>query len=233
MNIFYKPGISAKQLTLDPEESHHCVKVLRFNIGDQIRLIDGTGGYYLAEIIVDNAKACEISIISRQMNYEPLGYKLEIAIAPTKNLDRFEWFLEKVTEIGVSTVTPLICDRSERKNLRMDRMEKIIISAMKQSVKAFKPRLNSLIKLEDWIKNNSAESKLITHCMQGQKVKIWNEKLANSVAVMIGPEGDFTPEELSIAEKYAFIPTSLGDFRLRTETAGIVACTAVSFNLNK
>lgn len=233
MNIFYRPDITSDQLTLDPLESNHCIKVLRYKIGDQIRLIDGAGGYYLAEITGDSFKACEISILSRELNYEPLSYDLEIAIAPTKNMDRFEWFIEKATEIGISTITPLICERSERKNLRMDRLEKVIISAIKQSVKAYKPILNPLVKFEDWIKSNSSESKFITHCMPGNKKKLWNEELEKSIAVMIGPEGDFSPEELTIAENCNFIQASLGDYRLRTETAGIIACSAVYFNLNK
>ncbi|MEX2371448.1 MAG: 16S rRNA (uracil(1498)-N(3))-methyltransferase [Bacteroidales bacterium] len=233
MNIFYKPGITSKSLVLDAAESNHCIKVMRYRKGDIVRLIDGKGGYYTAEIETDDRKACGIKIISVDENFEKLPYELHIAIAPTKNMDRFEWFIEKATEIGISKITPLICSRSERKMIRHDRLEKIVIAAMKQSVRAFKPVIERHIDYATWLKSGQTGTKYIAHCMESPKQNLWQATLSDSITILIGPEGDFTQEEVRLAEKHAFEPVSLGKSRLRTETAGIVACSAVSFKLNK
>jgi 16S rRNA (uracil1498-N3)-methyltransferase len=231
MDIFYKADIEGDKIILDQKESMHCIKVMRYRIGDHIRIIDGVGGYYEAEIIDENPKACRVLVVSKQENFEALPYELHIGIAPTKNMDRFEWFVEKATEIGITSITPLLCQRSERKNLRIDRLEKVMIAAAKQSVKASFPKIHELIRFEDWIKERDINSGLIAHCMEGEKEEIWNAKLSSNTCIIIGPEGDFTTEELNIALSNGFQAVSLGNYRLRTETAGVVACTAVYFNM--
>ena len=230
MNVFYKPEIVGDHIVLDPQESQHCVKVLRSKTGDQIHLIDGKGGLYTAEIIDANARSTTLSISSHEDNYEPLPYELHMAIAPTKSIDRFEWFLEKATEIGVSSITPIICDRSERRNVRIDRMEKVVISAMKQSLKAYKPQVNEAISYKKWLNSDFIDgSKFIAHCMEGEKLEIWNVPVDKPVTIAIGPEGDFTPEELELSIQKGFKPITLGNYRLRTETAGLAAVMGVNF----
>lgn len=232
MNIFYKANIQGELITLDPVESNHCIKVMRYKRGDALRLIDGRGGLYEAEIVDDDHKACKVSIVSKQLEYEPLPYELHIAIAPTKNIDRFEWFLEKATEIGVTSIVPILTSRSERKNIRLDRLEKVIISAMKQSVKAYLPSISELLPYDNWLMKQTQGSRFIAHCMDGPKIDLWKAECSDSITILIGPEGDFTEDELSQAVKAGFQPASLGTYRLRTETAGVVACSAVYFNMN-
>lgn len=227
MNLFYKTDINTEKLVLDPDESAHSIKVLRFRRGDQVRIIDGKGGLYTGEIANADPKACEVKIISKIDNYEKLNYDLHIAIAPTKKQDRFEWFVEKATEIGVSSITPLFCQRSERRNIRMDRIERVAIAAIKQSVKAYLPRICAPITYANWIDQRPHGSKFIAHCMDGAKKDIRTVELSNSITILIGPEGDFTPEEIGQAIQHGYEPLSLGDYRLRTETAGVVACSAI------
>ena len=227
MNIFYKTDINSEKLVLDPDESAHSIKVLRYRRGDQIRIIDGKGGFYVAEIENADSKACEVRIISKRDNYEKLPYDLHIAIAPTKKLDRFEWFVEKATEIGVSSITPLLCQRSERRNIRQDRIERVAIAAMKQSVKAYLPRICAPTKYANWIAKRTPGSKFIAHCVDGAKKDIRTVALSDTITILIGPEGDFTPEEIIQATQNEYESLSLGDYRLRTETAGVVACSAV------
>jgi 16S rRNA (uracil1498-N3)-methyltransferase len=227
MNIFYRPDISADRLLLDERESHHCLKVMRFRKGEEVRIIDGKGGFFIAKIEIENPKACGVKIISKHENYMQLPYELHIAIAPTKSLDRFEWFIEKATEIGITSITPLICKRSERRSLRMDRLVNVAVSAMKQSVKAYLPRLNDPVEYSAWVGHAHPGLKFIAHCMDGPKKDILNVRLSDITNVIIGPEGDFTPDELQRAIDNNFIPLSLGDYRLRTETAGLMVCSAV------
>lgn len=232
MNVFYKPGITGDEILLDPAESSHCIKVMRYSIGDRVQIIDGRGGYYEAVIANGDHKACKIRVVSCQENYEPLPYELNIAIAPTKNMDRFEWFVEKATEIGVTSIIPIICGRSERRNLRVDRLEKIAISAIKQSVKSYLPKINDPVMYEEWITGSHVGRGYIAHCSDGRKDDFWKMELSKKSTVLIGPEGDFTEEELNMAYESGFLPVSLGNYRLRTETAGVVACAAVSFAIN-
>ncbi|MEX0981702.1 MAG: 16S rRNA (uracil(1498)-N(3))-methyltransferase [Bacteroidales bacterium] len=227
MDLFYKTNIVSEHLILDPDESAHSVKVLRYGKGDRVRLIDGKGGFYVAEIEHADPTACEVRIISKSTNHEKLPYELHIAIAPTKRLDRFEWFVEKATEIGVSSITPLFCQRSERRNIRLDRIKRVAIAAMKQSVKAYLPRIFEPIGYSDWIETRVTGSKFIAHCMDGAKMDIRTVELSDAITIIIGPEGDFTPEEVMMAIQNDYEPLSLGDYRLRTETAGVVACSAV------
>ena len=232
MDSYYHPNIQGDQIQLGPEESMHCVKVMRRKPGDRVNVVDGKGGFYQTKIAETDRSACLLTIEDVEQEYKKLGYDLHIGIAPTKNMDRFEWFLEKTTEIGIGSITPLLCEHSERKHLRYDRLEKIMISAMKQSDKAFLPNLNELTPYHDWLSGLNAEMKLIAHCEEeGHRLNIWRAGKSSSIAIAIGPEGDFSPGEIQAAREAGFTPISLGDHRLRTETAGVVACSAVYFNM--
>jgi 16S rRNA (uracil1498-N3)-methyltransferase len=230
MQLFYTPGLNSNEYTLDEQESKHCIKVLRMHNGDELNLIDGIGNLYTAAIINDNYKACKLRIIDIKKEFEKRDYWLHIAIAPTKNIERFEWFLEKATEIGIDEITPIISEKSERKQVNNERLERIIISAMKQSIKAYKPKLNEAISFKNFIsvKDNS-KSKFIAHCIDSEKQELKNiyKKTGNAI-VLIGPEGDFSQNEVNTAVNNAYSPVSLGNSRLRTETAGVVACHTIN-----
>ena len=229
MHLFYTPDISEETYTLNEIESKHCIKVLRLNTNDQIELIDGKGSFYEAKIIDPNPKKCKIEITKTIHEFGKRNHYLHIAIAPTKNMDRFEWFLEKATEIGIDEVTPLLCDHSERKAIKNERLEKIMISAVKQSIKAYKPKLNPLTKYGDFIKQNFDGTKFIAHCEENEKQSLKaNYKTGSNSLILIGPEGDFSPNEIKLAKENNFRETSLGESRLRTETAGIVACHTIN-----
>jgi 16S rRNA (uracil1498-N3)-methyltransferase len=229
MHLFYTPDISEETYTLNEIESKHCIKVLRLNTNDQIELIDGKGSFYEAKIIDPNPKKCKIEIIKTIHEFGKRNHYLHIAIAPTKNMDRFEWFLEKATEIGIDEVTPLLCDHSERKAIKNERLEKIIVSAIKQSIKAYKPILNPLTKYGDFIKQDFDGTKYIAHCEENEKQSLKaNYKTGSNSLILIGPEGDFSPNEIKLAKENNFRETSLGESRLRTETAGIVACHTIN-----
>ncbi len=229
MQLFYVPDILGAEVVLDETESKHAVKVLRLSTGDKVQLIDGKGGFYEAEISVAHPKKCMLKITKTKKEFGKKDFHLHIAIAPTKNNDRFEWFLEKTTEIGINEITPILCDHSERKNIKSDRLEKILVSAMKQSLKAYLPKLNKLTTFKDLVSSSKTEHRFIAHCYQDSKNHIKNESLkSNEVLVLIGPEGDFSPEEVAFAIQRGFKEITLGDSRLRTETAGIVACHIVN-----
>ncbi len=229
MQLFYIPEITGNTVALDADESKHAVKVLRLSSGDQIQIVDGKGGFYLAEILDAHPKSCSISILETHKEFEKRDFSLHLAIAPTKNIDRFEWCLEKCTEIGVDTITPLLSAHSERKIIKPERLEKILVSAMKQSVKAYLPKLNELTRFEDLISTGFQGEKYIAHCNDGEKPHL--QKLVSKgkdVLLLIGPEGDFSPEEVEQAKAAGFTEISLGKARLRTETAGVVACHIVN-----
>lgn len=229
MQLFYVPNISGAEVILNETESKHAIRVLRLNEGDQIELIDGKGGFYRARITNANPKKCKLSIIDSQTEFGKKDFHLHIAIAPTKNIDRTEWFLEKCTEIGIDEITPLLSEHSERKVIKPERLEKILVSAMKQSVKAYLPRLNELTKLSDLLQQATETKKYIAHCIEGEKPHLKNVvKPGEKVLILIGPEGDFSPEEVNLALQSGFKAISLGDARLRTETAGVVACHIVN-----
>nr|WP_319512603.1 16S rRNA (uracil(1498)-N(3))-methyltransferase [uncultured Draconibacterium sp.] len=229
MQLFYVPNISGAEVILNETESKHAIRVLRLNEGDQIELIDGKGGFYRARITNANPKKCKLSIIDSQTEFGKKDFHLHIAIAPTKNIDRTEWFLEKCTEIGIDEITPLLSEHSERKVIKPERLEKILVSAMKQSVKAYLPRLNELTKLSDLLQQATETKKYIAHCNEGEKPHLKNVvKPGEKVLILIGPEGDFSPEEVNLALQSGFKAISLGDARLRTETAGVVACHIVN-----
>jgi 16S rRNA (uracil1498-N3)-methyltransferase len=230
MHIFYTPELSGKTYTLDETESKHCVRVLRLEKGDEITLVDGRGGFFTAEIADPNPKRCAVNLVKSEINYGHRNFGVHIAIAPTKNVERIEWFLEKATEIGIDRVTPLLCRHSERKEIKHDRLEKVIVSAMKQSLKAYLPQLDGLTKFNDFIKQPFSGQKFIAHCEEQHRELLKNAmKPSGNYLILIGPEGDFSPEEIEMAVSAGFLPVSLGDSRLRTETAGVVACH--TFNL--
>ena len=230
MHIFYIPGISEIAYTLDETESKHCVRVLRLEKGDEITLVDGRGGWFTAEIVDPNPKRCAVNVIKSELNFGQRNFQVQVAIAPTKNIERIEWFLEKATEIGIDRVTPLLCRYSERKEIKSERLEKVMVSAMKQSLKAYLPQLDELTKFNDFISQPFSGQKFIAHCEEQHRELLKNAiKLDGNYLILIGPEGDFSSEEIRMAIDAGFIPVSLGDSRLRTETAGVVACH--TFNL--
>lgn len=229
MHLFYTPDITGETYQLNEEESRHCSKVLRLVEGDHIQLIDGKGSFYTAEITDAHPKRTALKIIEIQKEYSRRNHYLHIAVAPTKNIDRFEWFLEKATEIGIDEITPLICERSERKDVKIERLNKIITSAIKQSLKAYHPKLNDPCSFKDFL-NKPFKEKFIAHCMEGDKSTLSDKiKKHGDYTILIGPEGDFSPSEAEQALLKEYIPVSLGTSRLRTETAALQACFEINF----
>lgn len=231
MYLFYAPDIISDIYTLSDEESKHAIKVLRLNEKDIIHLADGRGGFYKTEITNANPKHCEVKVLEKKEEDNKRNFYLHIAVAPTKNIERFEWFLEKATEIGIDEITPIECHRSERVVVKTERANKVITSAMKQSLKAYHPQLNELTKFKEFLKSVSGFSgqKFIAHCMEYEKLSLKNDYQYNqNVMILIGPEGDFTPEEVALAIQNNFKPISLGSSRLRTETAALTACLTIN-----
>ena len=227
MDLFFDSDI-VDTLTLNAQESRHCVSVLRHKAGDVIRVSDGKGTFFECRITEAHPKHCKVEIVTKQ-THEKRSFNLHIAIAPTKNIDRTEWFAEKVTEIGIESVTLLRCEHSERKKVRLDRLEKILVAASKQSLKAYKPALTDLIKFKDFIDDNRGAG-YIAHCNSSNLPHFKTVYTSGEDAtILIGPEGDFSPEEVEYALKNGFKEISLGYSRLRTETAGVIACAM--FNL--
>lgn len=229
MQLFYVPNISGAEVILDETESKHAIRVLRLQKGSIVRIVDGKGGFFEAEISDPNPKKCRIAIVKSTSEFGKKDFHLHIAIAPTKNIDRFEWFLEKATEIGIDEITPLLTSHSERKTINPERLEKILVSAMKQSLKAYLPKLNDLISFKELIVNNKTGKKYIAYCDDIQKTHLKDlVSKGKDAIILIGPEGDFSPDEIQIALENNFEIVSLGTARLRTETAGIVACHIVN-----
>lgn len=233
MFLFYTPDIESAQ-QLCEEESVHCVKVLRKTRGDEIVTTDGRGLFCYARITNPHPKHCEFEILRRERQQTTHNFHLHIAIAPTKNIERIEWMVEKCTEIGVDEITLLLCRFSERKQVRLDRLEKIMLSAAKQSLRAYFPRLNPLTDYDAFVRKANEQTRFIAHCYDEHKLLLRNQiRPLQSCLVLIGPEGDFSPEEVQLALQSGFTPVSLGNSRLRTETAGVVAChTAILMNEN-
>jgi 16S rRNA (uracil1498-N3)-methyltransferase len=228
LSIFFQEDIfDSSSFTLTEETSKHVIQVLRMKEGEHLQLTDGKGKIVTAEIIAEHKKATEVKVISAS-DIAARTSQITIAISLVKNNSRFEWFLEKATEIGVSTIIPLICDRTEKQSFRYDRMKNILTSAMLQSQQAWLPALHEPIKFKEVIKNSTHEKKLIAYCDAGEKTTISNHSISQSSIILIGPEGDFTNEEIELAKHTDFIPVSLGDTRLRTETAAIVACVLLN-----
>ena len=243
MNLFYTPDLTGDRYTLDEAESRHCVSVLRLKTGDLIHITDGKGNLWESVIEDDNPRGCTVRLIINQgpetrnqeqetrnqkLQYGFRPYRLHIAIAPTKNIDRFEWFLEKVTEIGIDEITPLICDHSERRRIRTDRLVKIITAAMKQSIKAWHPVLNEPETFDAFLKKDSGNRcKLMAYIDDVSPMLSHAYEKSRDVIILIGPEGDFSEEEVRKAKEKGYQTVSLGYSRLRTETAGVTACTAI------
>ncbi|WP_298370288.1 16S rRNA (uracil(1498)-N(3))-methyltransferase [uncultured Lutibacter sp.] len=232
MQLFYNSEINetTKNFTFDKTESRHIVRVLRKKEGDTIFITNGLGFLFNSEIVIANDKRCLVKINSFETHNKPWNYYLHIAIAPTKLNDRFEWFLEKATEIGIDEITPIICEHSERKVLKLDRMEKIIHSAAKQSLKFTFPKINKPIAFSQFIKTPIDGQLFIAHCEETDKKTLKSQlKPSTNTTILIGPEGDFSTMEIRQSLEHKFIPVSLGESRLRTETAGIVATHSVAF----
>lgn len=230
MQLFYAPDLvkTSKEYQFDKEESRHIHKVLRMTIGDTIHITNGKGWLFKATILASDAKHCSVQLLSSTFT-NPKGYRLHMAVAPTKMNDRFEWFLEKATEIGIDEITPIICDHSERKVIKLERYEKIIQSAAKQSLSSYLPLLHPPKTFDEMIQEVSKEASdqqlFIAHCEDQQKFPLQHAiKKQRDVLILIGPEGDFSTAEISTALFHDFKAVSLGDSRLRTETAAIVAC---------
>lgn len=226
-NIFYCPDIS-DTCTLSDEESRHAVRVLRLKKKDEIYLVDGNGGLFKGEILLAHPKKSQIEILEKlpTTNYQ-LPTDLHLAVAPTKSSDRFEWFLEKATEIGVTEITPLICEHSERKIVNVARSEKVLVAAMKQSLNLFLPKLNPSKKFSDFFSFSPIQytQKFIAH-YDGKHLKYLYEK-GKAAIILIGPEGDFSENEINLAKENGYVEASLGKNRLRTETAAIMACHTI------
>jgi len=231
MQLFYTTHIEDQMAFLAGEEAKHCVQVLRHRVGDEINLMDGVGGNYRACIMEATKNKVSLRILSRQESYPHRAAKLHLAVAPTKNISRFEWFLEKATEIGIDEITPILCQRSERKVVKPARLEKIILAAAKQSKNTILPQLHPMIKLGDFFKKEviGSPQKFIAHCEKDNEIHLMEKYRADQdVVILIGPEGDFSPAEIKQSFEKGYAPISLGASRLRTETAGIVACHTVN-----
>jgi 16S rRNA (uracil1498-N3)-methyltransferase len=228
--IFFQEEFSGDSFTLSEETSKHIIQVLRMKVGEQLQLTNGKGKIVTAEIIAEHKKNTGVKVISTSHIALPTSH-ITIAISLIKNNSRFEWFLEKATEIGVSEIIPLICERTEKQNFRYDRMKNILISAMLQSQQTWLPTLHEAVKFSEVVKRISQQNKFIAHCIDGEKKQLSNHSIHQSSIILIGPEGDFTKDEIELAMQNNFVPVSLGDTRLRTETAGIVATVILnSFN---
>lgn len=234
MQLFYHPDISYNTLSavFAKEESTHIVKVLRKKEGDILCITNGKGVFFEAEIVSVSIKGCSVRIIRKEMKEKP-PYYLHMAVAPTKMNDRYEWFLEKAVEIGVDEITPIVCKHSERTSLKTSRLHKIILSAMKQSLRCYLPKLNEVTEISYFFRNElQQQSKCyIAHCHKQERALL-SEKLYKDnpqrITILIGPEGDFSHEEINQALQLKYQPVSLGDYRLRTETAAIIACHSVA-----
>lgn len=231
MHIFYTPDITQNTYTLNEEESKHCVRVLRLPIGALVNLVDGRGGFYTAEITSNNPKKVSLSILKVETEYHKRNHYLHIAVAPTKNIDRIEWFLEKATELGIDEITPIITDRSERRVVKEDRLNKVITAAVKQSIKAYHPLLNESVSFSKFLNSPLEGEKLIAHCIDSEDKKYISNLIVphQKYLILIGPEGDFTPEEVNLALNKGFKQLTLGDNRLRTETAALSVCFEINY----
>ena len=231
MQLFYNPTIdeTTESFSFDKEESKHIIKVLRKKDTDILFVTNGLGLLFKTEITLASDNKCTVQIISFEKK-DSSNYHLHLAVAPTKMNDRYEWFLEKATEIGIHEITPIICDHSERKVINKDRFEKIILSAMKQSNELFLPKLNEAITYKEFVKLEIEGLKLIAHCEETDKKTLKSVlKPHENITILIGPEGDFSENEIALALENQFTPVSLGNTRLRTETAAVVACHSVVF----
>ncbi len=227
MHLFYTPGISGERYQLDEQESKHAIRVLRLRAGDRVVAVDGRGGWHEALVESEDPGRCTLKVTSRTSGYQPLPYELHMAVSPTRQPDRFEWFVEKATEIGVSAITPLMCHRTERSRIRNDRLERILVSAMKQSLRAWKPVLYEPVTLDRFLESNREGTRGVAHCMPGERKAVVDLPVSGKYTLLVGPEGDFTEEELEMVSHSGYLPFHLGRARLRTETAGVHIVSAI------
>ena len=232
MELFYAYEADGRFCRLDSDESGHCVRVLRHRAGDEIHVIDGLGTMYRCRLVDDNPKGAEAEVLEAFPGWGGHPYRLTVACCPTKNNDRFEWFVEKATEVGVDRIVPVIGERSERKVYKTDRAFRIALSATKQSLKSRIPEIAEPVSVKDFIGQSGPGLKLIAYCFEGDTRRISIQEAlkaddGNDVTILIGPEGDFSPEEARLAVDHGYIPVHLGASRLRTETAAVIAATAV------
>ncbi len=235
MELFFSKDIEGGICRLDQDESGHCIKVLRHRAGDEISVIDGCGTLYTCRITSDSHKGVEAMVISQEESWGAHPYRLNMAVCPTKNNDRFEWFAEKACEIGFDELSPIIGEHSERRILKTQRVEKILVSAAKQSLKAAVPTVNEPVSVKDFIKAHASDNalKMIAYCFEDESVprrsikEVLDESDCRDIIIMIGPEGDFSESEARLALDSGFIPVHLGASRLRTETAALTSVAAV------
>jgi len=228
MNLFYTTKIEGDYAHLTEEEARHVVQVLRKREGDILHFTDGNGGMYTGRIDETGKKKCVLKIEKRENEVGKRNFHLHVAIAPTKNINRYEWFLEKATEMGIEEITPIFCAHSERTRVRIDRLEKVLASAMKQSLQAYLPKLNEPVKFSQFIKKQATKQKFIAHCEEDFDKNQLSDRLEKEedILLLIGPEGDFSTQEIKAAKEVGFVPVALGNTRLRTETAGIFGVAA-------
>ncbi|PKP35565.1 MAG: 16S rRNA (uracil(1498)-N(3))-methyltransferase [Bacteroidetes bacterium HGW-Bacteroidetes-15] len=233
MHIFYIPKITGNTIILPEEESKHCVRVLRMVQGDLLQIVDGNGNLFTCKIVDPHPKHCSVEIIETKNEFGKRNFHLHIAIAPTKNIDRFEWFLEKATEIGIDEITPILCDHSERKVVNVERLQRVITAAMKQSIKAYMPKINPITPFGNVIISAKEKTKMIAYCGNFDEPHAKNLIVqGDSLLFLIGPEGDFSPAEVDLSISNGFKSVGLGPSRLRTETAGVVACAIANISNN-
>ena len=234
MHLFYSPHIQTPEHILSPEESVHCTRVLRLKTGDIIFLTNGKGSLCTGRILETDPRGCRILITGTTENYGARPYRLHIAVAPTKNMDRFEWFVEKATEVGVDIITPLICERSERKKCRTERAERIAVSALKQCKRAQMPEIRQAVVFDEFLRSGAVrETSAAIACCESEVYRepaaSWIRNARENILFLIGPEGDFSPEEVSRAMEQGCTPVDLGQSVLRTETAALGAVFLASF----
>ena len=231
MQLFYAADFTAPEYTLSEEESRHAVKVLRLVEGDTLHLTNGRGSLYRCEVVVAHHKHCLVRVVEHQQEYEKMPYELIMAVAPTKSIDRYEWFLEKATEIGVTEFVPLVSEHSERRTIKHEREEKVITSAVKQSLKAYHPHLSEVTPFEKVVAREFDGRKFIAHCgdvVSEKRYLASTLRKGENALILIGPEGDFSPAEVALAVANGFEEITLGTQRFRTETAAVVAVEMVS-----
>ncbi len=228
MDFFFSNDINNQTIILDNYESRHCIKVMRHKVGDLIKIVDGLGNLYSGNLVSFDKNSCTIQINDKTENYKKTNQHIHIGISPIKNQDRLEWFIEKSVEIGIDEITLIDCDRTLRKKIKIDRLNKIAITAMKQSLKAYIPKINDVISVNDFIMYNQNSSKFICHLDNDDRRDVFyyrdDIKKYKNVSILIGPEGDFSASEIELAIDNNFLCVTLGNSRLRTETAGVVAC---------
>ncbi len=228
MEFFYSNNINDDIIELDSIESRHCIKVLRKKEGDIIHIVDGRGNLYKGSILTIGQKDCHVKIKEVINDYGGNNYYIHIGISPIKNHDRLEWFVEKSVEIGADEISLIKCNRTIRHSIKLDRLHRTAITAMKQTLKAKIPKINNVQNFDNFIQNCNSQDKFICHLEEGDRSSLFtfseNIKKNKNCTIIIGPEGDFDVQEIDKAKNYNFLPVTLGDSRLRTETAGIVSC---------